>query len=70
MNSEHSGLPRWNRARIVFESAPVDAPRATARRSASFLVYGDTEFAVLRALKKLFPHHTEFTILDLQLTGL
>lgn len=62
----HGTSPRWNRARVVFECCPIIAPSAVTRRSMTLMVYGDSEFAALHALRMQFPRHCDFEILDLE----
>ena len=65
--NRHGSPPRWNKVRVVFECALIIAPFNVSRRSMTLMVYGDTEFAVLHALRMQFPRHCDFTILDPQL---
>ena len=63
--NRHGTSLRWNKARVVFECAPIIAPSAVSRRTMTLMVYGDSEFAAMRALRTQLPRHCDFTILDL-----
>jgi len=59
-------MSQWMNLRIAFECAPESAPRMRQRKTMTLQVYGDSESAILAALRKAWPGYVDFVLLDVQ----
>lgn len=58
-------MSRWHRVAVVFSYASTSNPAHRAITSVTLQVYGSTETAVVQALRKMYPHWTDFELLEI-----